>query len=108
MRVLDKELDDILVMEFENNNSGFTFVVFCCYLPPEETQWGVETQQIYIYQEAECIFLCGDLNGCIVNQPDFVQEIDDLGECTVLDKVTAGHGEAIIDLFCQRHQSCHC
>ena len=52
---------------------------------------------MYMYQEAECIFLCGALNGRIGNLLDFVQEIDDLGGRTVVDKVKAGHGEAIID-----------
>ena len=41
VQALDKEFDGILVMEFENKNSGFTFVLFCCYLLPPENKLSV-------------------------------------------------------------------
>ncbi len=106
VKIIDKEIDGILGVELENKVSGFTIVLFCCYLPPENSVWGKDPTsffshlitQLYMQQQADLIFLCGDLNGPISNMNDVNAEVDDVHlKRHVIDKVKAGHGQEIID-----------
>ena len=104
IRIVDKEIDGILGIEFENKYSEFSFVIYCCYLPPENSVWGREPStffnhlisQLYMTQEHDLVFICGDLNGRVGKLND-VCEIDQVKSRKILDTVKGGHGESIID-----------
>jgi len=105
VRVIDKEVDGILGLEFTNKNSGFFFVVFSCYLSPDNSVWGMDPtsffshliSQIYLNCEADFLVVCGDLNGRIGNSSDYVEGIDDIASRKHIDNIKSGHGEAVID-----------
>ena len=105
VQVIDKELDGIIGLEFINKNSGFSFVVFSCYLSPDNSVWGRDPStffshlisQMYLNCESDFLVVCGDLNGRVGNASDCVEGIDDLPPRRNIDNIKSGHGEAIID-----------
>lgn len=105
VRIIDKEIDGILGIEFVNKHSDFSFVIYCCYLSPDNSVWGRDPTsffshlitQLYVTQDHDLVFLCGDLNGRVGKMHDTVNEIDNVCQRKVLDTVKGGHGEAIID-----------
>ena len=74
-------------------------IIYGCYLPPENSPWGRNTNeffghmltQIYMHTYVVYIFICGVINGRIGNLRDFIVEVDDLSEWTVIDKEVNGH-----------------
>ena len=105
VKVIDRKFDGILGIELENKHTGFTIVLFCCYLSPDNSVWGREPTsffahlitQIYIHNEADCITICGDLNGRVGSIPDIVEGIDDIPPRSSIDKIKSGHGEALLE-----------
>ncbi len=103
--VIDKAIDGLLVLKFVNLSTDFTFVLFACYLPPENSVWGRDPtsffahmiSQLYLNHQADALFICGDFNGRVGNLSDVVEEIDDVPKRHILDKVKKGHGEALIE-----------
>ncbi len=71
--VVSKDFEGILGMQLENNDTGFTAVVFCCYLSPENSVWGRNaddmfsqlTGELYVNQEADLLIVAGDFNARI-------------------------------------------
>ena len=69
INILDKSFEGILGIEFRNKYTDFIFVVFTCYLPPENSPWENSTEffghlisQVYMSSYADLVFLCGDYN----------------------------------------------
>ncbi len=85
--------------------TDFKFVIFCCYLPPENSVWGRNpTQffshlitQLYMYQDHDFVCICGDFNARIGNMNDIVNDIDDVCKRKTLDNIKGGHGETFIE-----------
>jgi len=86
-------------------------VIFSCYLPPDGSVYADATNffahilaQLYLYQDADLMFMCGDINGRIGKLLD-ATDIDNLPNRTVIDDVTKGHGQSFIEFL---NDSKHC
>ncbi len=55
--------------------------------------------QMYLLNNSDYIYLCGDYNGRIGNMTDVVHAIDFLPERKPLDPIVHGHGESLIELM---------
>ena len=105
VNVLDKEIDGLLLVEFVNKNSNYTFVLFACYLPPENSVWGRDPtsffahilSQVYLNQNADAMYMCGDFNARVGDLSDVIDGVDDVPKRLNVDQVKRGHGEALID-----------
>ena len=97
---IDKSYDGILAIKFMSKQTDFGFVVISGYLPPENSVWGRDSQEffshalslVYIYNECDAVFLCGDLNSRIGSLDD-TSDFDDINiPCRkIIDKTTNQH-----------------
>ena len=86
--IIDQSMDGILGLLFQDKVSNFQFIIFCCYLPPEDSLWGRDSDsfyahllgQIYIHNYVDTYFICGDLNGHTGNHDDFTRDVDQTDE----------------------------
>jgi len=105
--IIDKEIDGILGIELVNRLSGFQSVYFCCYLSPENSVWGRDsdsffahlTTQVYLHQDCDLILIGGDFNARIGSEDDYINEIDEVKTRCNIDEVKSGHGEAFIEFL---------
>ncbi len=105
--VVDKDIDGIIGIKIVNKFSGFTCVIFCCYLPPENSVWGRDadsffahlTTQMYLNQESDVLLIGGDFNARIGTADDFVRGLDKMPSRVCLDTVKCGHGDALIEFL---------
>ena len=102
---LDKSYDGILIVHFKDKQTDFSFIICCCYLPPEGSVYANPTQffahlisQLYIYNDVDLLFICGDINGRIGKHSD-VTDIDNIKPRTVIDDQVKGHGDALIEFL---------
>ena len=81
-------------------------VIFACYLPPESSPWGRDSQeyfshllsQTYLLDDIDYIFLCGDFNAKIGSSKDYIDS-DDIGPRSVIDNAKNMHGDSLIDFL---------
>jgi hypothetical protein len=107
VKVIDKEMEGIIGIELVEKGSGFQSVFFCCYLAPENSVWGRDsdsffvhlTTQMYLYEDADIIMIGGDFNARIGNSPDYIVDVDDVTPRHNIDEIKAGHGEALLDFL---------
>jgi hypothetical protein len=72
--------------------SGFSFVIYSCYLPPESSEWGRNgssyfnglMSEVFLNWDHDSIIICGDLNARCGKEKDFVEGTDDIKERDVL------------------------
>ena len=111
--VIDRSYDGILCLLFEHKQSDFKFLVFSCYLPPEDSPWGRDNtafyghllSQIYFHNYVDCFFVCGDLNSRTGGLTDYIHGVDDIQPRVCIDLVKNSHGECLID-FLLESKSC--
>lgn len=97
----------ILGILFTHKGSGYCFIIFTGYLPPENSPWGRDASiffntllsQIYQFSEVDSIFFCGDLNARIGNMDDFISDMDFLPMRAALDDFVNKHGETLIEFL---------
>ena len=107
MSIVDQSMDGILGLLFQGEVSNFQFIIFCCYLPPEDSPWGHDSDsfyahlldQIYIHNYVDTYFIFGDPNGRIGNHSDFTRDVDHLPNRRIIVKEKNKHGEALIDFL---------
>ena len=105
VKVVDKSLDGILGIAFTSKTSSMSFIVYVCYLPPENSVWGRNSDyffshlvtELYQCSEYDLVFVCGDFNARIGEVADFVNEIDGLKTRNIIDTIRGGHCETFID-----------
>ncbi len=103
----NKLYDGILEIFLKEKITGYTIVIFCCYLPPERSPWGRNcTQyfshimsQLYLCSDADIVVLCGDLNARIGGMKDYTQNIDLIEERIVIDQNVNNHGKTFIEFL---------
>ena len=95
---IDNTEDGILGVQFHDKQSEFRFIIFSCYSPPEGSTYANATNlsghllsQMYLYHDADSIFICGDCNGSTGNLSD-VTDLDNLPSRVIVDNVVRGHG----------------
>ncbi len=104
IHIIDKSLEGILGLKFTDKVSGYNFIIYACYLAPDNSPYGKNsteffghlTAQLYLNNDADQIYLCGDLNGRVGNLEDTVPGIDHLPQREVIDQTVQGHGETLI------------
>ena len=112
-RVIDNVYDGILGVLFKHKHTDRQFIVYSCYLPPENSSWGrADTaffdhllSQIYLHSYADSVFICADMNARIGNVDDTLTFNDDIAPRCVLDDTVNNHGHSFIDFL---QESCMC
>ncbi|VDI60035.1 Hypothetical predicted protein [Mytilus galloprovincialis] len=83
------------------------FLVFACYLPPENSSRGRDAPsffahllaQIYLNDDCDAILLTGDFNLRIGSLPDTLNDIDCVPMRNTIDKSINQHGHEFIDFL---------
>ena len=104
---IDKSFEGILGVKFVKNDADVSFIVYCCYLPPDNSPYGRNATdffghlitQMYINSEVNYMFFCGDINGRIGDLSDVVDVIDNLPSRKSIDHIKQGHCDAMIDFL---------
>ena len=81
-----EKYDGIIGLLFQHKVSEYSFVIFSCYLPPENSPWGRDASAffcrllslIYQFSEVDAIYIGGDVNARIGNLEDFIPTIDSI------------------------------
>ena len=68
--VIDRTYDGILGVLFTHKITDYQFIIFTCYLPPQESPWGRDENafyshllgQIYLHNYVDCVNFSGDVN----------------------------------------------
>jgi hypothetical protein len=105
--VVDKSYDGILALKFVHRETEGDFIVFSCYLPPENSNRGRDAQsffahllsQIYINSESDKMFIGADFNSRIGSLTDIIDDCDNIPERKILDKSTNQHGQDFIEFL---------
>ncbi len=104
INIIDKSIEGILGLLFKNKLSGFFFIVFNCYLPPISSPYGKNDthffsyliSQLYMNNDVDIMFFCGDYNARIGHLKDSIKDIDCVPQRHALDEVLYGHGESLV------------
>lgn len=110
--IIDATYDGILCVKFTSKSTDLSFTVISCYLPPENSVWGRDSQSffahilsiMYSYNDCDAHIICGDLNARIGSLSD-VSEFDSVPERSCIDKAINQHGHAFID-FLNESKTC--
>ena len=95
-------------MLFQHKFTGFQFIVFSCYLPPEESPWGRDStayfghllSQVYFHNYVDCVFICTDTIGRTGSLCEYVSAVDHYIPTRVLiDNDKNKHGESFVDFM---------
>ena len=105
--VIDKSVDGILGLKFESRNTDFSFIVFACYLPPENSNRGRDAQgffahllaQIYMNNDSDDFFLLGDFNSRIGSLSELLFETDEIAKRIQIDKCINQHGHEFMEFL---------
>ena len=103
---LDMSFEGILCSKFTSKHSDYNFIVFSCYLPPENSVWGRDSDAFFahilgdIYSNCDCdaIYLCGDFNARIGTSRD-ISDFDVIPERSVLDNSVNQHGHSFVEFL---------
>ena len=105
--ILDKSFDGILCMLFKDKVTDYCFTVYSCYLPPEHSPHGRDSNAffthllslVYINSYVDVSFVCGDLNSRLGDQQEIIHAIDDIPARNVIDIIANRHGDAFYDFL---------
>ena len=106
--IIDRDVDGILGILFQHKVSNFQFIVFSCYLPPENSPWGRDATaffnhllgQIYFHNYVDSVFICTDINGRTGGLSDFVPSVDrDISPRVYMDLIKNKHGECFTEFL---------
>ena len=106
-KTVTSSVDGILGVLFTHKTSDMQFLVFSCYLPPEESPWGRDSNTfyaqllsyVYLYCHCDHIFICGDFNSRIGKAADYISDVDVIEKRTVIDEVKNNHGDSMIEFL---------
>ncbi|XP_060556851.1 uncharacterized protein LOC132717406 [Ruditapes philippinarum] len=105
--IVDKSYDGILALKFDNHDIDTSVIVFSCYLPPENSVWGRDSQSffahllalIYTYENCDFMFIGADFNARIGSLSDVLEDCDSIPPRVVLDKKVNQHGHSLIEFL---------
>jgi exonuclease III len=112
IKVTDTTQDGILSLCLTDKTTTKQISITVCYLPPEGSQYGRDTQNFYdhllqnVYNAADCdmIIMGGDLNGRIGTNMDYIPEVDVVAGRKPLDLNSNRHGDALIEFLKESKQ----
>ena len=108
LEVLDKSIDGILLVLMTNKKTDFTIMLVSCYLPPEQSNWGSDSDMfnnhfssmLYMHEDNVDLFIAGgDFNGRLGNRDDFILDVDNILKRKNIDDVLNKHGEALLEFL---------
>lgn len=107
VNIMDKCIDGILGIQFNDKFTDFKFIAFVCYLPPENSPWGRDAlaffshllSQIYLNSETDAIFLLGDINSRLGSLRDFCVDIDNIRSRDITDHTQNIHGQSFSEFL---------
>ena len=107
IEVIDFSHDGILALKFSEANADFSFVVVCAYLPPENSVWGRDAcdfyshilHLIYLHNDADGFFICGDLNSRFGDKQDTSPATDSVPKRVIIDKGKNLHGDNLLEFL---------
>ena len=106
--VLDNTIDGLYITTLVNKKTECKIMLVPCYLPPETSNWGNEsdvffnhiTSMLYSYEDDIDILIGGgDFNARIGSLDDFLEGSDEINKRKPIDPETNKHGEAFIDFL---------
>ncbi len=107
IKVKDKSVEGILALQFKNRFTGYSFVIFTCYLPSEGSTrstgshsfFGHLTVQMFNLSDVDAIYRCGDFNSRIGNLDDGISEVDGIPNRKNLNSTVDSYGEILIEFL---------
>ena len=96
-------LDNVLGVKFRHRISDKTFCIYCVYLPPDNSKYSLQNEDILnnltieMYRQQECdkIYLCGDFNARIGSKEDCLY-CDDFTKRQHIDEISNKQGEKLL------------
>ena len=84
MCIADKTYEGIIGLNFKHTTTDYSFMVFSCYLPPENSVRGRDAQgffahllaQIYTYSDCDSMCIGADFNSRIGRLSDILIDLD--------------------------------
>ena len=104
---IDKSVDGLYITCLTNKITNYKIVLIPCYLPPENSEWGAESEHffshltsiLYSIDNVDIVIGGGDFNARISNSLDYILDIDDVPERKVLDFNKNKHGESFLNFL---------
>ena len=106
IKIIDKAVDGILAISFQNKHNDSSFIIISVYLPPEGSPYA-DTEiffshlisLIYIHGYVDSIFICGDVNARLGTEQDYIPNIDNLIERRAIDDIKNSYGDCLIEFL---------
>ena len=101
-------MDGIIGIKCSHKIVDLTFAVYCCYLPPEDSPWGRDSDaffghllaQMYLNSHLDHLFVCGDVNAKLGTLVDYIEGIDNIPPRILIDNAHKNsHGDAFCDFL---------
>ena len=107
IEIVDKCKNGILAIKLTSKHTGYTILLFSCYLPPENSTWGPDAQGffahllslVYTYSEGDYMLLSGDLNSRIGDLQNIASDTDFIPTRNIIDKVNNQHGLEFVEFL---------
>lgn len=101
--LVDKTYDGIIGLKLEHKTTERSYIVFSCYLPPENSTRGRDSQgffshllaQTYLFRESDTIIVAGDFNAKTGNIRDDIADIDSFPATLNVDATVNQHGHCL-------------
>ena len=105
--LLEKSIDGVLGILLQNKYTDVKVALFVCYLSPETSHWGRDsqcmfsflTQQVYLLSDVDYLFILGEFNARLGNSQDIIVNIDDVICRAVIDKTRNSHGDSLVEFL---------
>ena len=104
--IINKSCDGILAVSFCHLHTDYEFVYITCYLPPENSVWGRDSERFFavllhiIYSsETENIIIAGDFNSRVGNLSDIIEDVDSIPLRNSIDSHINQHGKNMIEFL---------
>lgn len=76
----------ILGLRLKEKSCNYTVIIYCVYLPPENSVWGRNsnllfstlTSEMYLNCDSDTLIICGDFNSRVGHEKNYVDGIDNI------------------------------
>jgi hypothetical protein len=94
-------------LSLRHTTSDYNFMVFSCYLLPENSKRGRDAQtfyahllgQIYLNSKCDALYVCEDFNSRLGSKSEILIDTDHLPKRTIIDKSLNQHGHELKDFL---------
>ena len=103
----DLYMDEVLYIKLIDKVTSFAISLFGVYLPPDTSPYGQHADLVFEYilnKLYECyddnlILVLGDINARFGEKLDFIPEVDEVPDRTVIDHTINDHGRAFLNFL---------